>query len=391
MNWKSKTIFVSGATGFIGGRICERLVQAGVKEVRALVHTLPHAARIARLPITLCPGDLLDCSSLQKAMGESTIVIHCGLAPARGIVRTTENMLRLAHERQVERFVHISTAAVYGITPPPGTETEESIPRNTGDAYCDNKARAEKLVTRFWRKGLPAIIVRPSIVYGPYSAWSTRLIPDLRAGRAFLIDGGCGACNTTYVDNLVDAIFLSLENDKALGETFNITDGERITWGDFIRAHAAMMSQPPVLPEISQQDVLAYYRSQAGLIASSFKATLDVLRSREFRQLLRRIPVCERTLALLWRWLQSRSDEERQRLRMRLGLARINTAARTDGNTRPIFPDPVTFATQTGTVFFRIDKARSLLGYTPRIPFAQGIGLVEHWLRFANYLSEQDS
>jgi nucleoside-diphosphate-sugar epimerase len=320
-------------------------------------------------------------------MGESTIVIHCGLAPARGIVRTTENMLQVAQERKAERFVHISTAAVYGITPPPGTESEEAIPSHTGDPYCDNKARAENSVTRFWRKGLPTIILRPSIVYGPHSAWSTRLIPDLRAGRAYLIDGGRGACNTTYVDNLVDAVFLSLENDKVLGETFNITDGEQITWGDFIRAHAAMMSRPLVLPEISRQEVLEHYRSQPGLIAGSFKATLQVLRSREFRRLLQRIPVCERGLAKLWPWLQSLSEEERQRLRKRLGLA-SNTTAVSDSNGRPNFPDPVTFATQTGTVFFRIDKARKLLGYTPRVPFVQGIHLVEQWLRFANYLSE---
>jgi len=388
VKWAEKTIFVTGATGFIGARICERLVQAGARDIRALVHTLPRAARIARLPITLCPGDLLERSSLERAMGESQIVIHCGLAPARGIVRTTENMLQLAEARGVERFVHISTAAVHGLTPPPGTESEEAGPRPSGDAYCDNKARAEKLVARFSRRGFPAVVLRPSIVYGPYSAWSTRLIADLLAHRTVLIDGGRGACNTTYVDNLVDAIFLSLENDRAIGEIFFITDGERVTWGDFIRAHAAMMDPSPELREISGNDVLAHYQRQPGLLAGSFRATGEVVRSREFRKLLERIPLCERSLAMVWRWLQSRGEEEREKLRLRLGL-RGSGVQNGTGHAAPSIPDPVTFATQTGTVFFRIDKARRLLGYEPRIPFSRAIGLVEQWLRFANYLPEE--
>ena len=387
MSWIEKTIFVTGATGFIGARVSERLVQAGAGHVRALVHTLPRAARITRLPITLCPGDLLDRRSLERAMGESQIVIHCGLAPARGIVRTTENMLQVAAARKVERFVHISTAAVHGLTPPPGTESEEARPRPSGDAYCDNKGRAEKLVARFARQGFPAVVLRPSIVYGPYSAWSTRLIAELGARRTVLIDGGRGACNTTYVDNLVDAIFLSLEKDSALGEIFFITDGERVTWGDFIRAHAAMMDPPPELGEISRDDVLAYYRRQPGILAGSLRATGEVVRSREFRKLVERIPLCERSLAMVWRWLQSRSEEERQKLRLRLGLA--GGAENGAGYAGPHIPDPVTFATQTGSVFFRIDKARRLLGYEPRIRFSRAIGLVEQWLRFANYLPEE--
>jgi len=388
VKWAERTIFVTGATGFIGARICERLVQAGARDIRALVHTLPRAARIARLPITLCPGDLLERGSLERAMGESQIVIHCGLAPARGIVRTTENMLQVAEARGVERFVHISTAAVHGLTPPPGTESEEARPRPSGDAYCDNKARAEKLVARFCRRGFPAVVLRPSIVYGPYSAWSTRLIADLRAHRTVLIDGGRGACNTTYVDNLVDAIFLSLENDRALGEIFFITDGERVTWGDFIRAHTAMLDPSPELLEISGNDVLAHYQRQPGLLAGSLRATGELVRSREFRKLLERIPLCERSLAMVWRWLQSRSEEEREKLRLRLGL-RGSSVPNGTGHAASAIPDPVTFATQTGTVFFRIDKARRLLGYEPRIRFSRAIGLVEQWLRFANYLPEE--
>ena len=199
MSWLDGTVLVTGATGFIGGRICERLVQAGARRVRALVHSMHRAARIARLPIELCPGNLLETDSLRQALADSTVVIHCGLGNARGIVRGTENLLSVCREGKVKRFVHMSTAAVYGLTPPPGSEVEDAPLRLTGDGYCDNKWRAERAVLRAGQRGLPVVILRPSIVYGPYSAWSTRLIADLREHRVALIDQGKGACNIAAI------------------------------------------------------------------------------------------------------------------------------------------------------------------------------------------------
>ncbi len=388
MNWRHKTIFVTGATGFIGGRICERLVQAGARRVRALVHNVQHAPRVARLPVELCSGDLLQKESLRQALGESEIVVHCGLGVARGIVRGTRNLLEAAADARVERLVHMSTAAVYGLTPSPGSETEEAPLRRTGDPYCDNKGKAEQVIARFVERGLPAIVLRPSIVYGPYSAWSTRLIEGLRQHKVALIDDGRGACNTTYVDNLADAVFLALENDRAIGETFFITDGEHITWGDFIRAHANMLEPAPALPSIPKARIAAHYQKQPGIWRSSIRETRRVLLSRDFRLMLLDIPLCRQTLAPLWRSLEAMPPERRQRLRSLLHVGAGNgngapLAARPDDG---FIPDMVDLVTQTGTIFFAINKARQVLGYEPRVHFAQGIKLVEQWLRFANYL-----
>jgi nucleoside-diphosphate-sugar epimerase len=383
MNCLDGTVLVTGATGFIGGRICERLVQAGARRVRALVHSMHRAARIGRLPIELCPGNLLEPDSLRQALADSTIVIHCGLGNARAIVRGTKNLLAECHKAGVKRFVHMSTAAVYGLTPPPGSETEDAPLRLTGDGYCDNKGRAEEAVLRAGEQGLPIVILRPSIVYGPYSAWSTRLIANLREHRVVLIDGGKGACNTTYVDNLVDAVFASIENGQAIGSTFFITDGEEITWGDFIRAHGAMLGCKGELPQVSGQETLAYYRERPGLVAGSVRAAGRILRSRELRQLLLQIPAAERTLSALWGRMQSLPEAQQQRIRSRVGILPKPFAPSKNGR---FIPDEVTVATQTGTVFFSIEKAKRILGYQPRIPFAQGTALVEQWLRFANYL-----
>jgi nucleoside-diphosphate-sugar epimerase len=382
MNWGDETVFVTGATGFIGGRVCERMMQAGVPKVRALVHGMHRAARIARLPVELCPGDLLERESLRQALREAKVVIHCGSGPPSGIVRETENMLAVAHAAGVKRFIHVSTAAIYGITPPPGSESEDAPLRRTGDPYCDKKAAAEKVVLNYGKRGLPVVILRPSIVWGPYSAWSTRLMDDLRAGQVAFIDGGRGACNATYVDNLIDAMMLGLENDRGLNQAFFITDGEHVKWGDFIRAHMAVMETPPAVEEISRAEIEASRGKGFGLLRGSIKATARVARSREFRQMLMQIPLMEAALKRTWNWVDSLPPEKRERLRARFGVRRAVAGS----TTAKFIPDPVTEATQSTTVFFSIEKARKVLGYEPRIRFADGMKLVEQWLRYAAYL-----
>ncbi len=382
MNWRSETVFVTGATGFIGGRVCERMMQAGVTKVRALVHGMHRAARIARMPVELCSGDLLVRESLQKALGDATVVIHCGLGPASSIVRGTENMLAVAHAAGVKRFIHVSTAAVYGITPPAGSESEDAPLRHTGDPYCDNKAAAEKVVLSYGKRGLPVVILRPSIVWGPYSAWSTRLMDDLRAGHVAFIEGGRGACNTTYVDNLIDAMVLGLDNDAALNQAFFITDGEHVSWRDFIQAHMALIEPTPEVGEISRAEIEANRGQRSGLLLGSVKATARVARSKEFRQMLMQIPLTEAAMKKAWTLVGSLPPEKRERLRNHLGVRRIAAKSAT----AKFIPDEVTEATQSTTVFFSIEKARKVLGYEPRIRFADGMRRVEQWLRYAAYL-----
>src|SRR5205823_13643191 len=157
-----------------------------------------------------------------------------------------------------------------------------------------------------------------------------------------LIDGGRGACNTTYVDNLVDAIFLSLENEKAAGRTFFITDGEQITWCDFIVAHAALLRQEPKLRQMSSEQIAECYRRRPGMIRESFKATGRVLRSREFRQMLLQIPASRRLLTAAWSWLASLPNEKRENIRACIGIPRQVPSVAWNGQH---VPDEVTYAT----------------------------------------------
>jgi len=205
---------------------------------------------------------------------------------------------------------------------------------------------------------------------------------DLRTRRVAYIDDGRGACNTTHVDNLIDAMFLTMENGRALNQVFFITDGETITWGDFIRAHARMINPELIIGGVSREEIDRALPKTVGMLAGSIKATARVARSKEFRHILMQIPATEAVMKRAWGWVTSLPPEKRDRLRARFGVQRP-PAAHKNGK---YIPDPVTVATQSTTVFFSIAKARRELGYEPRIKFREGMQMVEQWLRYSAYL-----
>jgi nucleoside-diphosphate-sugar epimerase len=384
MSWEEQSVFVTGATGFIGGRVCERLVQARIPRIKALVHNPRRAARISRLPIELCPGDLLDKGSLREAMGDAKTVIHLGTGAGKAIPRGTRNLLQVADAAGVGRFVHMSSVAVFGLRPPAGHESEDAPMRRTGNSYCDNKLRAEQMVVRF-RNRLPAVILRPAIVYGPFSGWGPGIVQGYREGKLVLIDEGRGICNSTYVDNLVDAIFLSLANEQAVGEAFHVTDGEALTWARFIRAFAELVESEPHLPSVSSAEILRYHRNQPGIWRSSLRETRRLLFGTEFKELIRRVPLCDRGYQRLWELAQHLSPETKQKIKQRLGGVSEAGVVKSANESR-YMPDLDVCNNLTGTVTFSIDKARRILGYQPRISFERGVELTAKWLRFANYI-----
>jgi hypothetical protein len=142
------------------------------------------------------------------------------------------------------------------------------------------------------------------------------------------------------------------------------------------------MEPTPEVGEISRAEIEASRGGSSGLLLGSMKAAARVARSKEFRQMLMQIPLTEAAVKKAWNWVGSLPPEKRERLRARLGVRR---AAAKSANAKFI-PDAVTEATQSTTVFFSIEKARKLLGYEPRVRFADGMKRVEQWLRYAAYL-----
>lgn len=234
---------ITGATGFVGGHVAERLVHDGYR-VRCLVRRTSNTTVLERLGVELAEGDLADVASLIRAAQGCRYVIHsAALVSDWGTVREirrsnvlgTRNVLEAASAASVERFVHISTTDVYGY--PGGRARDESTPpARFRNWYAQTKREAEEEVRRAERsRGLEAVILRPATVYGPRSEEVVgEMAAAIRGSHMILIGGGRAIAGLTYVANVADAAALSLGHDGAPGQAFNVTDGLGVTWREFL-------------------------------------------------------------------------------------------------------------------------------------------------------------
>jgi oxidoreductase len=249
------TDLVTGATGFIGGHLAERLVRDGRR-----VRVLCRAGRESRLSETLAReveiarGDLRDEASLTSAVAGVRRLFHCaGHVSDWGSkdefiaanVRGTEALYRAAHAAGVDRVVHLSSTAVFGTPSPPHFDDSSPITFAGRDGYSVSKARGEEKARTAFEAGLPLTILRPPVVYGPRSAWLETPLSMIVRGRMFLLAGGAGTCHPCYIENLVDAALLASEHPRALGEAFIVGDGESFSFREYFDALASIAGHEP--------------------------------------------------------------------------------------------------------------------------------------------------
>jgi nucleoside-diphosphate-sugar epimerase len=233
---------ITGATGFIGGHLAERLVEEG-NQVRCLVRESSDTSALDKLDVEIAVADLTNAQSLARTADGCRYVFHCGAlvsdwATAQEITQTnvagTRNLLQAAVDASVQRFIHFSTTDVYGY--PDGVGIDEThAPTGLRNWYAQTKLAAEAEVRgAAGSNSLDIVILRPSTVYGPGSTEVVGEIANAIRNRSMLlIDRGRAVAGLCYVANLVDAALLALRHEAASGHAFNISDGLEITWKDF--------------------------------------------------------------------------------------------------------------------------------------------------------------
>ena len=251
---RDELFLITGASGFIGGRLAQRLAQEG-RAVRCLVRASSDTPALEQLDVELVVGDLTDADSLVRAAQGCDYVLHCGALVSdwatvaeitRINVQGTRDLLAASVAASVRRFVQVSSTDVYGY--PDGAQIEEAhAATRFRNWYAQTKLQAEAEVRRAEAAhALDAVILRPATVYGPGSTDVVGEIARAIKGRhMLLIDGGRPIAGLCYVENLIDAAVLALDHDAAPGHAFNVSDGLDITWRQFADGLAAGLGCPP--------------------------------------------------------------------------------------------------------------------------------------------------
>ena len=249
-------VFITGATGFIGGEVARLLRERG-DEVRALVRNPARAATLEELGCTLVSGDLTDGAAIQKGMTGCDGVIHGAAVYEVGIpksarpamfeanVKGTERVLGAALELKIPRVVYVSTVGAFGNTH--GEIVDEAYTHpGTGftSYYEETKVGGHRVAEDLIAKGLPLVIIQPGGVYGPHDP-----SPQGVVIKQFL-DGKLPAMmfpktgfNMVHRDDVAAGIILALDKGKP-GQAY-VLGGEITTVGGLIATLGRVAGRKP--------------------------------------------------------------------------------------------------------------------------------------------------
>jgi nucleoside-diphosphate-sugar epimerase len=257
MNGGARVVAVTGATGFIGAHLVERLVLGTAYRVRAMTRSPDRVARIAQLDpdrMEIVAADLAAPAGLDaRALAGVDVAVHCAYGNDGGeerawtvTVEGTRAVTQAAVAAGVRRLVHISTVAVYDAAG--RARLDERCPRLAPTpgrrGYAEAKLAAEEIVLAC-SGALEVVVLQPTVVYGPWGGdWSRRALERLERDNAWLPTGGAGVCNAVFVDDVVEAIALSLTAPAAPSSCLLVSGAEPVTWGAFYDALRRMLRVP---------------------------------------------------------------------------------------------------------------------------------------------------
>ncbi len=260
---KNFPVFVTGASGFIGGRLAERLLAEG-RKVRVLSRRpLPELeARGAEV----IPGDLHDEHALARGCLAADTVFH--VAGRVGVwgpsadffhvnVAGTQKLLAAAHDAGVPRFVYTSSpSVVYNGGDLAGVDESAPLCTAAPCPYPTSKAAAERLVLAAHRKDFATVALRPHLVWGPGDRNVVpRVLALAKAGKLKIIGSGRNRVDVTHIANVIDAHLLAegtlaQPGHRAGGRSYFITNGEPVVLWDWVNQLLRGLGHPEITQRV---------------------------------------------------------------------------------------------------------------------------------------------
>lgn len=353
---RGRKVLVAGATGFIGARLVEELAGAGA-EVTAVVRNFRRAGRIARFAVNLRQQDFCRPADAAALVEGHEVAFNLAYDVRRSGDENLSAYQALANacaQAGVKRFVQASSIVVYdGWPKDPLTEGSAKSP--SGHEYKRAKRLMElDLLARTAAGEFEAVILQPTIVYGPFSTlWTDDLVERLQAGGVALPEEG--VCNGVYVDDVVQALLAAACAPDVDGESFIVSGPAPFRWLDLVRGYASAAG--------------GEVRAEPKTDASAMRAAGPLQRMLSDPLSLASSPAARRVLALVRDRLGS---DRMERLRDRVTVARGSTVS------RPAQVEPALYLTRATC---SIEKLTATLG-PPRTSPAEGIALTQAYIRW---------
>ena len=246
-------IAITGATGFLGSHLTNRLLDDG-HEVSILARSEDKAASLKDRASKVIIADITDKEAIKKLVQDADIVFHLvsNFRTASGPpesyhsinVEGTKNILSASKDAGVKRFIHCSTIGVHGSCKE--TPTSETSPFNPGDLYQETKLEAEQLSQDEIKKNgaMEITIIRPCSMYGPGDMRMLKMFKML-SKRTFLMLGPCKEnFHAIYIDDIVNGFLLAMNSKEAAGQTFIIGGENYLPLKDYIHTVATAVGAP---------------------------------------------------------------------------------------------------------------------------------------------------
>jgi len=325
-------ILVTGGTGFTGKALVQRLIREGHHVVAMDYKEGLKTEELRKMGAEVVIGTVTDRAVVDRCM-KGVEVVHHLAAAFRELnvspsyykevnVEGTRNALDAALKAGVRKFIYCSTCGVHGnIANPPGGEDSPITP---ADYYQQTKYEAEPVTLEYFGKGLKTTIFRPAAIYGPGDPERFFMIfKRVKKGVFPMFGNGKTLYHPLYIDNLVDAFMLAMQDGKGDGQAYLIADEEYVEIETLVKKVAQALGVSVRIPHYPVMPLVA-----AG-------------------------HVCE-------------------------------TICKPFGITPPIFPRRVDWYRQNRA--FKIEKAKRDLGYKPAVGLDEGLHRTAEWYRQEGYL-----
>ncbi len=250
-----KRIAIIGAGGFVGTSLIESLVLDGHPGVRAVVRSYRNMAGFCRWgdAVEVKLADATRQDSLVKALEGADAAVNLTTGVPAGIVASTRAIHAACREAKVRRFVHLSSAVVYGDVEQPIDDDAPPLDKHWMP-YARAKAESERWLRAQTANDLELVVLRPGIVWGVRSSHTLGFAHALAKKSSFLVDGGRGIFNGVYIGNLVAMIRAACDSERPVAGFYNAGDAETITWREFYEALGRPLDcDPSRLPVVSGQ------------------------------------------------------------------------------------------------------------------------------------------